>query len=159
MARKPPIDESKLPQNPFSFNLQIPVNEGEDHREYVDNGEGTKKPKPYWVERTPFVKQFLVKGAKERTMLLSDRGIRLFEYIKYQLEAGKDYVYLDPAIYKQEAHVKSTTTFVLAKEELCRYNFICPTPFRRYYWINPEIIFNGNRPKKYPFALDVRYHM
>lgn len=157
MPKTPPIDRKKLAGNPFVQNFKIEVNKGIRKGKFRDIGEGVKAQDHYFTERTRFVKLFLSKDTLPLTMNLSDRAMRLYFYIILNLEPGKEYVYIDPKEYLKEAHVKSLTTYKQAKDELIRYDFLAPSARSRYYFINPKLIFFGNRPDTFESNVIVRF--
>ena len=51
-------------------------------------------------------------------------------------------------MYMNENEISSINTYKTAVQELCKYLFIYPhakTIYKDYYWINPSLMFSGNR--------------
>jgi len=69
----------------------------------------------------------------------------LLIWLIYELDAGKDYVWLNRERYMEEAGVKSPTTVSLAVKELRFGEFIMPSNVREIYYINPKHFFFGSR--------------
>lgn len=159
MKFKPEIDESKLTKNIFIGKLSVPVTEITDLHKYVLGSDGVKTQKVYHIERQQYVKVYYADGAKEIVYKLSPAGKCLFLFIIHHLETGKDWFVFDRGLYMQKNGIKSINTVKGALTELWDAELICPTAAypNTVYWINPKYFFCGNRPKRYPDNLDIKF--
>jgi len=97
------------------------------------------------VDKTQFLKLYVngVKGITE----LSSAGTKVFEILYRAMQDKKDidtilmsYDIVDKTIVKI-----SRTTYFKGMKELVEKSFIAETMIQNYYFINPDLIFNGDR--------------
>lgn len=150
---KPAIDESKIGINPFTQNLKIPVNELISDKYLSKERYGDELitvPAELEYEACSYSKIFLDAARRKRVTELTARAKDLLMWIIYELEAGKDWIWLNKGRYMNENRVNSVNTYKSALKELISSSFISATQYTNTYWINPDIMFNGSRIKKFP---------
>lgn len=154
--KKPDIDPTKIGVNPFVNSLSIKVVRKYASNEYNKDEEGLITNKEFKLETKEYTKLFV--GSEERKIIsnLNDNAKALLLWIMYELETGKDYLWINRLRYMEENNIKSPNTFNTPLRELVRYGFITQTIIKDVYWINPEFMFNGNRIKKYPNNLVIK---
>lgn len=87
---------------------------------------------------------------------LSPASKSLFLWLIYEIDANIDYIWINKNRYLIENTIKSINTYKTAINELVRYCVIYPMADKKdVYWINPRLLFNGNRIKKYPKHLEL----
>ena len=153
---KPDIQEEKLGGNPFIRNLKIGVNK-------LRSGDRYKEIDGVWMkaeaelEATPFCRVYSDAERRLSMVELTPRGKDLLLWIMYELELNKDYVWIPKKRYMRESRISAVNTYKAALNELIRANYIVATVVSNVYWINPHYFFNGNRVKKYPNNVQVKY--
>lgn len=155
------IDEKLLNVNPFSFSLKIAVTEvlksGEFEKvESEELSEGVFLNKSYYIERLQSTKIYYCPECKDRIYGLSDKAQRMYLYILYNINRGKDWIQINKENYKTRNKIKSDTTVNEALKELMTEGFISATIYKSAFWINPTLFYSGNRLKKYPTTVDVK---
>lgn len=102
------------------------------------------------LEFEKYVKVFV--GADKRKVMcsLGNAAKNLFLWLTYELDSGKDWVWINRLRYMEEMNVNSVNTYKAGIEELVRKQMIAVSLFRDVYWINPRLFFCGNRTTKYP---------
>lgn len=147
-VKKPEYSDAILGVNPFTHNITIPC-AYIPVKEYKDEGDGILINRDIKIEATPFTRFFTRAEDRKIVNLLSDKGKSLLLWLVYELEYGKDYLWINKDRYMEEAEVKSYTTYSNAVKELIRYGFLAHTVVKEVFWINPTFIFKGNRITKY----------
>lgn len=150
MNKLPDFDESKLLKNPFSYSLKIDVTKNVENSKLKPDKDGIMLPAIWFSERQPATKLFHAPGIIDVVSNLSDGAMRLFLYVAYSVERGKDYIQINTERYLKKNNILSKRTYTTALNELIRYGFIVQSEFDSVYWINPIIFFCGNRIAKYP---------
>ena len=80
---------------------------------------------------------------------------KLFNYIIYTIGYGKGYIKLkDNFLIEKFGTAKAT--YYKAKKELQDLRIINGSNKRGYYWVNPDIIFYGNRANAFPDNVFIR---
>ncbi len=159
MAKKPCIDESKLISNPFvnSPEFTIRIREFREETDVVNlnkisNGvilqAAFKIPTSRVVEQENYTKLFTRQAFRLHIMALPSRARDLFLWITYELDSGKDYLWINKVRYLAECTV-SLNTYKESILDLTTGGVITPTVYNDTYWINPLFFFNGDRIKKY----------
>jgi len=148
------MSDQQLGLNPFVNGLVIPVSS-------VSNGlyysvDGMMLPRDIFVERKPFSKVYLTADDRKLVMMLSDRALRLFLWIIYELRAGSDSVLVNIDKYMKESNIKSINTYKQAISELERYCFVSHSLVKGVYFINPAFIFRGSRINRYSLNVIVK---
>lgn len=134
--------------NPLAVGIEIPVVPVYLKDAYKKD-EDTIVPITIFIEKTPFTKIYNTSENRKIVNNLSARAKTLLLWIIYELDAGKDYLWINKYRYMQEVGIKAINTYNEAIKELIRYGLIKDTKAVDTFWINPEFIFNGNRVKKY----------
>lgn len=147
--KKEKILEEDLGINPFQNGLEIRVRDITFDKQYKKNGEDWM-PVVQEVEYEPFCKLYFFSERRLITNKLSLRAVQMLLWIQYEIDHGKDFLWMNKKRYMEELEIKSVNTYKDAIKELIRYGFITPTLATDYYWINPDFIFKGDRIKKYP---------
>jgi hypothetical protein len=159
-AIKPNINPKLLTTNPFSLNSDfiIKTRGVETSQEIISKKDLTdgiilKKPSvvfsAFFAERETHSKLYTTSCHRKRIMALPPRAMSLFLFITYELETGVDWLWINKDRYLDES-MTNIVTYKSAIEDLTRYGVITPTIYQDTYWINPMLIFAGNRMKKYP---------
>ena len=150
---KPEIDEDKIGMNPFTVGLKIPVSEQISSKylvkeRNVDVGLITV-PAEMEFEASPYCKIFVDANRRKRVTDLSARAKDLLIWVVYEVDAGKGWVWINRVRYMEANRVHSVNTYRGALKELIANGFLSGTIFTSTYWINPDILFNGSRIKKF----------
>ena len=95
------------------------------------------------------------KDISDILLLLSPTALRLFILIAQRLPHNQDYIQINKEYYYKRLGLKSSITWRAAIKELMRYQIILATHYNTVYWVNPAIIFNGDRAKFYPECIKV----
>lgn len=142
--------------NPFSNELviQVDVRLSPDAK-IVDPVYGEI---PAWteIEKAKATKVYKTAELRNQTMNLSATAMRMLWFITYEMEGSDDWVELDPEWYKEVSQAGSRNMYSKGKEELVRYGYISRTEYKNIYWVNPKIIYGGNRITKYPTKVEVK---
>lgn len=154
------IAELDLLHNPFTTgdDFNIRVHNRTDLHSLEKKGIGLTV-KEYEAETDKCTKVYITDIKRDNVIGLKSCSQRLLLWMIYELDYGKDYVYVDRKKYMEAGKkIKDARTYKMAIEELSRYGYICPVSILKYkdiYWINPHIFFCGSRIKKYPKNLKV----
>ena len=152
MKKSKTIDETKLGINPFLSSLTIPVN--------IVKGKAYKLSDDVLVkenielEATPFTKVYISSERRKIINNLSSSAQRLLLWIMFELDEGRDWLYLNKSRYLKEQDL-TYNTYTKARDELIRYCIIYPTVVRDVFWINPDFFFQGNRIKKFKSHVNI----
>ena len=76
---------------------------------------------------------------------LSKSGLRVFGYLLKAMRMNRDSVYLDAAEIARECGYKSDYQAVRGLIELTNNSIIAKSNKPKVWWINPNVIFNGDR--------------
>lgn len=148
---KPKFEEKDLGENVFKDSFVIPVNERQFDKQYTLDKDGeTLIPVIQDVEATPITKVFVTPERRKIVNFLSPKAKSFFLWLMYELDAGKDYTWINKDRYMKELEITSVNTIKDAIKELHRYALISPTVIKDVYWINPDFFFRGDRIRKYP---------
>lgn len=150
------IDAERLGKNPFIESLSIPVNKvtmkGQFRatKEIAVDGRPIVVPVEVEIESESYCKVF--NDAKRRKVMvnISKPGKELFLWLIYELESGKDYVWLNKTRYLRENGIKSLNTYRAAVRDLILNGFMVQTVATDVYWINPALFFTGSRLRNFP---------
>lgn len=145
---KPKYDYKTLGINPFSLSLEIKVKELELLNAYKKEGDDWM-PVTNEIEDTPFTKMFITAERRIIVSNLSPAAKELYLWIMFEIDAGKDALWINKERYMLENHT-SINTYKKALEDLIRYAIISQTVVQGVYWFNPDFFFRGDRIKKYP---------
>lgn len=145
---KPKYDYKTLGINPFSISLEIKVKELELLNAYKKDGDDWL-PVTNEVEDTPYTKMFITSERRIIVSNLSPAAKELYLWIMFEIDAGKDALWINKERYMLENHT-SINTYKKALEDLIRYAIISQTVVQGVYWFNPDFFFRGDRIRKYP---------
>lgn len=145
---KPKFEEKDLGKNPFASNVQIPTRSFTG-KEYYPDKDGDILPKEIVWDAGECTKLYTTRDNRLTVNNLSDKAKSLFLWVAFELEVGKDYIWINRSRYMSELGISSTTTVSNAINELVRYGFLTYSSIKGIFWINPGFLFNGNRVKKY----------
>lgn len=136
------IESEDIGVNPFTESLRIKA------VQVVVIGKQTGDTlADYLIEEVESCKVFRAANAHELVAELSDRAQRLLFYIIYSVKANEDYIWVNRSYYKRLNRIKSDTTIANAINELILNGYIAKSVVKDIYFINPRLIFNGNRLK------------
>ena len=150
MSRKvPPIDENRLKSNPFTQSLEIAVRERVDLVAMVPDDTGKLVSLRNPVEQIQYTKVFHNADDGDRAIGLSACALRMYVYIIHKMGTD-DWIRIMPDNYAVKAEKGSRNSYKRAINELIDEKYICLSPFKYTYYINPARLFCGNRIEKYP---------
>jgi hypothetical protein len=160
-ARTNAKGETEWIENPFWSALEIPTSRkkitiNEDNIKTVNTKTGAETgtaeiTKVYEVDKDIFVKVF----ARQLTVFfdLSQVGIKLLEVIMHEAgrDANTDAIYLSPISTKDYMNKVgkrySQASYYRGRDELLGKGFIAKSVRQHIYFINPAMIWNGDRVK------------
>ncbi len=148
--KKPDVSSIADANNPLAgSDFKIPVHKRTDSKVFI-NQDGLNLPNEYEVEAEPITKIYKKHDNRKFVARLTTPAKSLYLHLLYEVEYGKDYLWINVSQYMEENLISSINTYKTAVAELVRYNVICPTLVKGVYWINPRLFFCGSRVKKYP---------
>lgn len=148
MRKLPFINEEELKFNPFSQSLVVEATKRVDTLATVKDENGNSVPLAELRERMKYTKVFHGCGDGDRALGLSAGGMRLYIYLIHKND-GKDFIRIMPDNYEINNKRGSLNSYKRAVAELTQAGYICLTPFKYTYWINPARVFMGSRLEKY----------
>lgn len=107
-------------------------------------------PHTFCIEQDKSVRIYNKSKNRKIRSSLSDKALRLLNWLELTIEPGKDYVYFNLELYKSENNLKADNTIKAALDELITKNIVALTKVKRYFWLNAEFSYSGNRLNKYP---------
>jgi hypothetical protein len=146
---------------PINTNLFEPIGIGkrviitkEEEVESVDQNTGEifymkKLPKSKEVTHDSLCYTKVFKNDIQGLYQMSVNGHKLFLYCIYNIQPNRDTIILHPQICMQECGMKRTSFFFGIKELKARNIIEQKERFNCEYYINPNILFNGNRLRIY----------
>lgn len=147
---RPIIDDNKLGKNPLANDFEIKASQ-------LVFKDSFKKDNNDWLHATNIVEQdkstkVYIKSEYRKIISNLTAGSKsLFLWLIYEADNNKDYIWINKTRYMEENSITSINTYKKAVNELVRYCVIYPMLGKRnVYWINPRLMFNGNRITKYP---------
>lgn len=150
------IDSDKLGLNPFIESLVIPVNkllmtgQYKATKEVAADGKVIMLPVEVDIEADTHCKVYNDARRRKMMVLLSKPGKELFLWLIYEMESGKDYVWINKKRYMRENGIKAYNTYMAAIKDLMASGFIAKTIAGDVYWVNPSLFFHGSRKGKFP---------
>lgn len=153
------------PKNPFTENLEIRAIKVLSEREFWSKddwseSDGVRVPNviggqsehsykfSYLMESEKGGKLYRNEKTEEVLKKLSDRGCRMLLFILRKLPKDSDLVEIVPDEYKSQQGLSSIQTVYNTLRDLIDMGVLAKHKTNRY-WINPAIIFNGNRAQKF----------
>jgi hypothetical protein len=153
--------EKKFEKNPFIFdntdngilNLQLPTKKqkkivGSSNLVVEDTYTGEVVGGNFlWTEKVVDEEQFAKVYLKEMHHLygLKRTGLQTLHYLLSKLEPNKDLVYIYYPDMQDFCGWTNKRTCYTGLKELIAHKFIAPSFMSGWWFINPQIIFNGNR--------------
>ena len=107
------------------------------------------------LEHERYAKVFLEGGKRKAVCSLGGSATKLFTWLMYELDSGKDYVWINRDRYMHESGISSINTYKDALRELVGSGLIAVSLEPGVFWINPRLFFCGNRIKKYPNHVEI----
>jgi hypothetical protein len=152
--KAPNIDEKDFVNNPLAgSDFKILINRVTD-RERLRLVDNVYVPYELELERDEYCKVYTKSENRKIVAQLSPSAKSLFLWIVYELESGKDYLWLNKRRYMEENSVASINTYKKAIAELARLTFVCASIVKDVYWVNPRLMFSGSRINKYPSHIE-----
>ncbi len=153
----PPLDKSKLVLNPFSQELVIPATKIVEVGKFVRDEDGTMIPSSFVADKSKCTRVYHSSTFRDMAMRLSPAALKLFNWIIYDIEAGEDFIRVMPEFYaKHGGKGASKTQYKVGVDELITAGYITPTVYKYTYWVNPIILYPGNRQDKWPDKVVVK---
>lgn len=152
---KPFFEETELGISPFlNKEFKINVRRGIDLRTFkkVDMQE---KPNEYVYDAGLISKIFIDSEYRLISSGLKSYSQRLLIWILYELDNGKDWLWINKVRYMEENHLKDMRVYRNAIKDLVKYSFLAVSTITDVYWINPHMFFRGSRVEKYKDKLNV----
>ena len=146
---KPDMDGMETAKNPLvAGDFKVLVRK----RDKTHHGKGGERiVEPIELEYERYVKVFVEADKRKQMAKIGAPARDLFLWIMYELESGKDYLWINKEAYMKEMDVRSINTYKAAVIELIKQNMIAASGIvDGVYWINPRMFFCGDRKKKYP---------
>ena len=155
IKKKPEFEESTLGANPFMVNEVLrarKITTEESTVRKVADGinlrAGTQVIENLF-EQKKYAKIFEDAAYRDHVVNLPYPAMRLWFFIIYQVENGKDWFWFNRSLYRKVTKLRGNSDIQVAVELLERYGFIYPTKYPDVYWINSMIAFKGDRLKKH----------
>lgn len=152
--KKPKIDELLSNRNtPFINDFNITVSSFNLRNQYYKNDKGELINVVREADQMKSVKLYI--DSKKRLLIasLSGSACKIFTWIQYESETGKDYIIINKERCKTENSL-SENTYKKAIIELISKNLLYKEfLYKDTYWFHPDMFFNGDRIKKYPSNL------
>lgn len=152
---KPNINEEDLGKNPYLKSLVIPVNKVSSEDRFKQDGNEWYKSE-YEYDAASCCKVFVDAQRRKDMAKLAPRSKDLLLWIIYEVKKGKDYLWINRERYMEESGISSLNTYRSAATELIKNGYISKTVVLGYFWINPDLIFSGNRIKAFPDNVKVK---
>ena len=108
----------------------------------------------YSVDASRSCKFFQTKETQALIFRLDIQALRLFMYILSRLGRKSDKIKIETVLYMKLADIKSIKTFYSALNAL-RCEGVIAKYKGNVFWINPNVLFSGNRLEKYPDKVNV----
>lgn len=149
--KKPIIDEDKLKEHSFIIS-EIKVREfdinikGNPNINGITNVNTTIHNK---LENQDFTKVYKEnKQNRDLLLTLSREANWLFTFIAYEIETGKDYLWINKALFLEKTKLRSND-YSKAIRELIVKDIIKVTLYKEVYCVNTSFIYSGDRLKHY----------
>ena len=163
MSKKPEINEKLLGVNPLSMSLQIKVRNLKISESILTEfSEGFSTPigsinKSYLLEENPYTKVYHDAFWRDIILDLTPKALQVWTYICFDLESAKDYYWINNTFLVTKFKLRNRRELdEILNMQLIRYGLLAKTTVEHVYWINPSIMFCGNRVKKYPKSVSIR---
>lgn len=150
--KKPEIDIEEIKK--FSFVLEdIKIREFKSKNSFsFDSADGTTEVNTSInkkVENQDFTKVYKEnKQNRDLLLTLSREANWLFTFIAYEIETGKDYLWINKALFLEKTKLRSND-YSKAIRELIVKDIIKVTLYKEVYCVNTSFIYSGDRLKHY----------
>lgn len=141
-------------QNRFISPDSIKIEDGIALPKQGDSFEGADFSYSFLVDQAKNCKVFQGDSCFELIKKLDSNGKTMFLYIQQVLKKNSDVIELSPDDYKKFANVTSSKTFYNAVDQLVDNSIIAKLKTHKY-WVNPFVVFNGDRIEKYPDNVEI----
>lgn len=156
MNKKEVIDEGTLVKNPFTYSLVIPASKLFLSETFREDRDGVFVQQSFVHDRVSSTRVFHSQDVEASLALLSPTAMKLYIFIAYRMKVNQDWIQLNKELFMVKFGVKSEKSVNNAIKELLRYCFITSSHYGSVYWINPSILFCGDRLKKYPNNVEIK---
>jgi hypothetical protein len=162
MSKRPIIDEKKLGVNPLSIDLKIKVSQLKTSESLLTEfTEGINLPvgkleKTILLESQQYTKLYHDAFWRNIIIDLSPKALQLWTFISFDLDANKDYYWINSSFLISKFKYRNKKVLEELIKELGRYGLISSSFEPDIIWINPSIMFSGNRIKKYSNKVVIR---
>ena len=146
--KKPDTKILDVLPNPFTNSLVIHTRTMSNPTQFVHE-EGILNHVTYTVETDPVTKLYVNSDKRLHINKLSGQSSKLFLWIMYTIDSGKDYLWINKERVMLELGISSINTYKKSIEELVLHQIIHITSVKDTYWINPAYFFKGDRSGKY----------
>ena len=147
--KKPKINPADFEHNPLAgSDFKILINKIVDGKKLELVG-GDLVPSEVELERDSYSKVYIKPENRRIIAQLSPSSKSLFLWVVYEMEQGRDYLWVNKRRYMEENDITSINTYKKAMAELVRLTFLCASIVKDVYWINPRLMFCGSRINKY----------
>jgi len=150
--KKPIIDEEEIKKSSFKLE-DIKIREFKSKNSFsFDSSDGVTEINTSInkkVENSDFTK--LYKENKQNRDLLLTLGREanwLFIFITYEIETGKDYLWINKALFLEKTKLRSKD-YNKAIKELLVNNILNVTLYDEVYCVNTSFVYSGDRLKHY----------
>lgn len=147
-------DIKLLAKNPLLTGFKIDVTELEDKNTF-ESQDGILLHKLFYFERERSTKLYINPNNRKLINELSNNSKCLLFWIMFKIPANTDYLKITAKKYMNENNINSINTFKAALVELQANLIICASAVKDVYFINPRLIYSGNRVKQYPKCLQI----
>jgi len=156
-VRRPDVDPLRVGVNPLSISgFSIPVSCVPVEGRYSMDKDGVWLPAEVELERDEKAALYIGSSRRLAWMGMGNAPMRLMLWMVFELDTGRDYVWVNVRRYLSESGV-SLNTYKSGVEDLCRYGFIHPMiGYKDVYWVNPAYCFRGSRTRAYPGRVERR---
>jgi hypothetical protein len=163
MSKKPVITESLLGINPLSMSLQIKVRQLKTAEALLTEfTEGVHMPigkleKTIILEESEYSKVYHDTFWRDIIIDLNPKALQIWTFITFDLDRNKDYYWVNSSFLVSKLGLRNKKTLDdLIKSHLVRYGLLATSTIEDVYWVNPSILFCGNRVEKYPKSVSIR---
>lgn len=149
---KPVLTDKMMGDNPLTgIDFKVIVRKRLFNQKSKD---GKSYPVEIELEHDRHVKIFIEADKRKAVALLSAPAKSLFLWVLYELESGKDYLWIDKHRYMKEMMINSINTYKTGMRELVMERILATSLTPDVFWINPQVFFCGSRINKYPKNLE-----
>lgn len=118
---------------------------------------GIKALKEFEMDADACAKMFIATLNRQAVAGMNTRAKELLLWLLFELDSGRDWLWINQDRYMEENNITSVTTFRGAVAELVNNRYIFPhAKYKDVYWINPRMMFRGSRVNKYPSSVRVK---